>query len=184
MPHTDLIRVSYEAARAEINVRLRIRSQTIAFYLGASGVLLGFLAKGTAPESTVLLIAFFALAGCLMITHHNVCIAQASLFCGTELKAKFDDIPMWNNCAASEKEAFWRRQLRFYSQMLILLFPPILAFIFQYNQADCINPVHFMLQPSNIGAFGIILFIFGILILSKNYRKRMFAKSSDYSISE
>ena len=35
----DLLKASYEAARNEILIRLRIRSQTIAFYLAASGVL-------------------------------------------------------------------------------------------------------------------------------------------------
>lgn len=184
MSNTDLIRASYEAARSEINVRLRIRSQTIAFYLAASGVLLGFIVKGVVPDGVVVLVALFALAGCLMITHHNACIAQASLFCGTELKEQFNGVPMWNNCAASEREAFWRRQLRFYSQMLILLFPPILAFIFQYNKADCSGFIQFMLQVSNLIALFIILLIGAILFISKHYRKKMFAKSSDYCISE
>jgi len=184
MANSDLIKASYEAARAEINVRLRIRSQTIAFYLAASGVLLGFIVKGVLPDGVVVLVALFALAGCLMITHHNICIAQASLFCGTELKAQFNGIPMWNNCAASVREAFWRRQLRFYSQMLILLFPPILAFIFQFYQSKCTSVIKFMLQFANISAIVIILVVTLILFLSKRYRKEMFSKSSDYCISE
>jgi hypothetical protein len=184
MSDIDLIKVSYEAARGEINVRLRIRSQTLAFYLAASGALLGFIAKGGAPNGVVVLIALFALAGCLMITHHNACIAQASLFCGTELKAKFNGIPMWNNCATNERESFWRRQLRFYSQMLILLFPPILAFIFQFSRIDNMSLYEFMSTTINLWASGIILLIFIILFVSKHYRKKMFAKSSDYSISE
>lgn len=179
MSEVDLIKASYEAARNEINVRLRIRSQTVALYMAVSGILLGFIVKGEAPKEFIVLISFFALAGTLLITHQNMSIALASSFCGTKLKVKFDKVPMWNNCAINTADSKKRRNLRFTSQLVILLFPPLLGFLFFYFQSRDLTPLGFITTEANLFSLLILTLVSIILYRSKTYRERAFGLSLD-----
>jgi len=174
MSDTDLIKVSYEAARAEIVTRLRIRSQTLAFYLAASGILLSYIIKGGPLTELIILVALFSLAGSLMVTHQNVCISLASEFCGTQIKKYFGDVPMWNNCAVSDKDAKWRRRLRFYSQLIIILFPPMLALVLQFAVGDYSSFYSYLISKESLISIVIMLLVLAILIISKEYRRRIF----------
>lgn len=179
MSKIDLIKASYEAARNEINVRLRIRSQTISLYMAVSGILLGFIVKGEAPKEFIVLISFFALAGTLLITHQNISIALASSFCGRKLKNKFKEVPMWNNCAISKRDAKNRRSLRFVSQLVILLFPPLLGFLFLYFQTIDVTFLGFIGTQANLFSLLILSLVCFILYKSKTYRERAFGRSID-----
>ena len=179
MHNMELIKASYEGARSEILVRLRIRSQTFAFYLAATGIILGYIIKENSPAELVFFMSILSLAVCLMVTHHNICIALASSFCGTKLKKGFGEVAMWNNCAVSDSDAKKRRFLRSLSQMLIIILPPLLAIALKVFKQDSSNWLSKLCMWQIYGSITIVIVVLMIMWWSKIYRQRMYNLSSE-----
>ncbi len=174
MSRIDLLKSSYEAARNEILVRLRIRSQVIAMYLGASGVLLGYMIENKMPSYFVIFINVFTLAVALMLSHHNICIAATASFCRKELKDKFLGIPMWNNCSVDKRDTSLRRGFRFFSQLFILSFPPIAAYLIYLFSLPRVERVGFIISVESIMSVIVYLSIVGILFGVRWHRSKKF----------
>lgn len=174
MSRIDLLKSSYEAARNEILVRLRIRSQVVSMYLGASGVLLGYMIENKMPPYFVIFINVFTLAVALMLSHHNICIASAAAFCRNELKGKFLGIPMWNNCSVDKRDTSLRRGFRFFSQLFILSFPPIASYLIYLFTLPKMERGSFLLSAESIMSVIVYLSIVGVLVGVRWHRSNKF----------
>ena len=74
----------------------------------------------------------------------------------------------------SDKDAKWRRRLRFYSQLIIMLFPPMLALVLQFAVGDYSSFYSYLISKESLISIVIMLLVLAILIISKEYRRRIF----------
>ncbi|EGR2232614.1 hypothetical protein HL669_14665 [Vibrio parahaemolyticus] len=87
MQRQELAIKFYEAARAELIVRIRLRENIIIFYVGAVATLLGVAFGNTAKSNEILfVIPVLSLAASILVSHHNSLIGALGLYCAVELK--------------------------------------------------------------------------------------------------
>lgn len=164
----DLLKVSYEAARTEINTRIRVRSQIIGFYLAATFMLISFILTSKLYWEVSIAISFTSLGTSFMLVHQNICIGLANNFCQQEIKPQFSVTPMWGNCYASQDQAHLRRIYRFTSQLLLILLPPSFAFIIANLKTGIWVDKYSIISMLAAAA------AFSSLVLSKTIRKKYY----------
>ena len=131
----NALKSSYEAVRNEIILRVRIRTQVIGFFVVGAGTICSYLVSQPVPELLVV-ISFFSLAMSLMVVHQDFSITEAADFCKKSIKPLYGKNVLWNNCATENGRAKKKRRLRFYSQLAIFLFPPVVSYIYIASQPE------------------------------------------------
>jgi len=179
----DALRSSYEAVRSEILLRIRVRTQIIAFFVISSATFAGYLisaAKASDQINLLLVIAIFSFSVAVMVAHQDMCIGIAAHHCAKKIKPKFGGNVMWNNCAASTENANVRRRLRVAGQLLIIISPFVLSYTYIVNKGyhGCYHAM--LCTPQSIISLVIMILAVFILYRVTLYRGKMHKKSKEY----
>jgi hypothetical protein len=166
-------RHSYDAARNEILLRMRLRDQVLLVYLMIVGAILGVSLRESGNEDILLSIPFIALGASILVSQHNVLMAILGQFCAEELELFFKKLdpseyaPHWDNSKTYKAYAMPSTIFRLLSHSLIIMVPAILAL--------GINFKHAFSSPFPQGPlwwFGALCFVGVILVIMYAHSKR------------
>lgn len=135
MAETDMKNASYDAARQEILLRMRLRDQILLTYLVVVVTLLGYALKDPEAYTIMFVIPFLALAAVSLITTHMVVADHLGEFCAKELDKCFGDVPQWDKSDTFHSYTGTSSMFRTVAHILILLVPCILALGVNYSHA-------------------------------------------------
>ena len=85
MSMADTARQSYDAARQEMLIRMRLRDQALLVYLAIIGAMLGVSFGPKGSSDILLTIPFISLGVAILVSQHNILLAHLSQFCAEEI---------------------------------------------------------------------------------------------------
>lgn len=127
MDEVNMTRASYDAARQEILLRMKLRDQILLTYLVVVATLLGIALKTPDAYGILLVIPFLALAAISLITTHMVVADHLGEFCSRELGQYFAAIPQWDNSETFHSYTMASSKFRTVAHALIVLVPSAMA---------------------------------------------------------
>jgi hypothetical protein len=138
----ETARHSYDAARAEILLRMRLRDNVLLVFLAASGAFLGIGLQSNQNE-VLLAIPFLALGTAILVSQHNMLAAALGQFLAHELgpflKNLNERAPHWDNSVTFRSIHNTAAWFRFWGHMLVIEIPSIVGL--------CLNARHALESP-------------------------------------
>jgi len=141
MKEVELVSGSYNAARQEILLRMKLRDQILLTYLVVVATLLGIALKTPDAYGILLAIPLLALGAISLITTHMVAADHLGEFCSKELGPYFEApvppgvIPQWDNSQTFHNYTMTSAKFRTVAHGLIVLVPSIMALGVNYPHA-------------------------------------------------
>ncbi|WP_038881859.1 hypothetical protein [Vibrio jasicida] len=125
----------YEAARAELIERIRLRENIILFYVGAVATLLGVaFGKESVNNEILFVIPLLSLAASILVSHHNSLIGALGLYCSVELKNSLNSnlenpVVQWDESKALIQGSSKAVRTRLIPHLLVISAPALIALI-------------------------------------------------------
>jgi len=130
---------SYEAARAEIVVRIQLRDHVLLSYIVAAGAILGIALKERESHGIALAIPFLSLGATVLVSQHNALIGYLGRFCATEIAAFWrshggSGIAQWDTSLSLKEYSRRSILLRTGGNFIVLLTPSVLALTIAWSE--------------------------------------------------
>jgi hypothetical protein len=137
MSKTTTARTNYDAARAELLTRVRLRDQVLLIYLGFAGAIFGVSLASTgvtlsaSNHEILLVLPFLSLGFSILVSQHNAVIGAIILFNTNEINAflaKHDEgAPEFTSSLSFKGHSPRSNLLRLWGHTIILLVPCIVS---------------------------------------------------------
>jgi hypothetical protein len=171
---------SYNAARQEILLRMKLRDQILLTYLVVVATLLGVALKIPDAYGILLTIPLLALGAISLITAHMIVADHLGEFCSRELKPFFEDvethrsIPQWDDSETFHDYTLTACKFRTIAHALIVLVPCFVALGLNYSHAFRspfpYGPLWWLCLASFFGVIGMMYISYRAR--EEKYRKR------------
>lgn len=140
MSQAETARTNYDAARAELLTRVRLRDQVLLIYLGFVGAVFGLSLGASGTDNAILLTLPFLSLGCsILVSQHNAVIGALIKF-NTEHISIFltsinEGAPEFTNSPAFKNHSLRSNVLRSWGHMIILLVPCVISLSYNIRHA-------------------------------------------------
>lgn len=139
MSDSDTARQTYNAARSEVLLRMRLRDNVLLVFLTVTGAFLGLSLQNPENKDLSLAIPFFSLGAAILVSQHNLLAAAIGQFLAHEVAPFLMDnnehAPHWDNSVTFKKITATAAWFRFVGHCLIVAVPSSIALIINLEHA-------------------------------------------------
>lgn len=177
MNDSDVKKLFYESARAELIQRIQLRDNVALLYLAAIAAIFGIALAKDGKLEILLIVPLLSLAASVLTSQHHILIGALGKYCSAEIciDITYKDIPIpqWDNSKSLQQFFSFAMNSRAIGHLCIFSIPAIaglaLNYKYSYNGEISLTILFYM------GCFVTILEI--IYILDSFFkRKKLFAE--------
>jgi len=123
----------YDAARAELLERIRLRENILLLYMSAVATLLGIsFGKQQLTLEILFVIPLLSFSVAILVSHHNSLIGSLGVYCSTELKKNLNlnlssPVVQWDESKSLLDNSRKAIRSRYIPHLLIICVPAIIA---------------------------------------------------------
>jgi hypothetical protein len=129
----ETARITYEASRAEVLERIRLRDAALLGYLAAVAAIFGVAATNADGFHVLFVLPFLSLAAALLVCQHDWTVAAICWFITEEIRPFLAErgaaAPSWEFSATLHKQSFSVISSRTASHLLLIDSPAVFALV-------------------------------------------------------
>lgn len=133
MSQADTARIFYTSARTELVERMRLRDNTLVFYLAAVGAIFGVALGPAKNPDLLMLLPFLSLGAGIVISQHFALMGSLAAYCALEIGpflrdlSPAEDAPQWDDSAGLREFQRAAIHMRSVSHVVLIVLPAVVA---------------------------------------------------------